>query len=150
MARNSGTAGQNYNLSLMLYLEAGKGIAHFPATTQPLDLWIGRIFFLTSDQVFRLLACVSSVTLQVLTEGEGEQMDLKQYCTSNVACTNITCFIASLIIHSSHQSSGTKSMRHFMLCFKDIIIVCFEATFFFPFVNQAICWSTQFCNSSQE
>lgn len=77
-------------------------------------------------------------------------MDLKQYCTSNVACTNITRFSASLVIHSLHQSSGTKSMRHFMLCFKVIIIVCFEATFFFPFVNQAICWSTQFCNTSQE
>jgi len=57
-------------------------------------------------------------------------MDLKQYCTSNVACTNITCFIASLVIHSLHPSSATKSMRHFMLCFKVIIIVCFEAIFF--------------------
>lgn len=77
-------------------------------------------------------------------------MDLKQYCTGNVTCTNMTCFVASSVIHSLHQSSGTKSMKDFMLCFKVTVIVCFEAIFFLPYVNQAICWSTQFCINSQE
>lgn len=83
------------------------------------------------DQVFRWLACVSPFDSRWSQKSRGEKMDLKQYCTSNVACTNMTCFIASLVIHSLHRSSGTKSMRHFMLCFKLIIIVYFEATFFF-------------------